>query len=248
MEPFLRLEHLSVNYGEVEALRDVNLEIREGEYLGIIGPNGGGKSTLLKAILRLVPSSGSIFFRGVPIKKSRPRIGYVPQITEMNRLFPISVYEVVLLARLPREIRPFAHFSAADRNEAFELLRRVGIGHLATRQISELSGGEFQKMLIARAMATDPEILILDEPTAMVDVPSQKQIYLLLKKLSREMTIVLVTHHVQSVLRQVDRLVYLDKNVIAEGDPQEVFSYVYRLPSPIRRGGVSREPESGAES
>jgi len=241
MEPLIKIHNLSVSYGDIEALRDVNLDIDEGEYVGIIGPNGGGKSTLMKAILHLIPiEANSITCRNLPVPKAKMRMGYVPQMTEMNRLFPISVYEVVLLARLPKGIKPFFHFTENDRRATFDILKKVGIGHLATRQISDLSGGEFQKMLIARALATDPKILFLDEPTAMIDVMYQKQIFLLLKKLSSEMTIVLITHHVQPILKQLTRLVYLDKNVIAEGDPQAVYSYVYRASSPVhRKAGIA---------
>ncbi|HOP57291.1 MAG TPA: ABC transporter ATP-binding protein [Bacillota bacterium] len=244
-EPLLKIDDLSVSYGDIEALRDVFLEINQGEYVGIIGPNGGGKSTLMKAILNLVPyAKGNIACKGLPVHKANVRMGYVPQITEMNRLFPISVYEVVLLARLPKKIQPFFKFGEKDRTETFEILKKVGIGHLATRQISDLSGGEFQKMLIARALATNPEILFLDEPTAMIDAMYQKQIFLLLKKLSTEMTIVMITHHVQPILKQITRLIYLDKNVIAEGDPQAVYSYVYRASSPVHRKAGMRAGES----
>lgn len=236
-EELIRLENISVKYGYIEALRDLDISIHDGEFVGIIGPNGGGKSTLLKAILNLVkPYKGTISYKGShSLKKSGLKIGYVPQITEINRIFPITVKEVVLTARLPLSRSYFFNYTSEDRKEIDEILKKVGITDIAERQISDLSGGEFQKMLIARALALNPDILLLDEPTAMIDVRAQKQIYNIVKKLSEEMTIVLVTHHIKEITRYADRLVYLEKNILAEGDPEEVFRYAYLKPVNVLR-------------
>jgi len=238
MEPIIRLENVSVSYDRIVALRNLNLNINVGDYLGIVGPNGGGKSTLLKAILNLVPlTDGQIFYHETTMKKSKIRMGYVPQITEINRLFPITVFEVVLSGKLPSKITPFFHYSKNDQKDTYDVLDKVGLKSLAFRQISELSGGEFQKMLIARAISLNPTILFLDEPTTMIDNASSKQIFHLLKKLSLEMTIVLVTHQVQSIIRQVTRLIYLEKNVFADGDPLEVYNFMFRQPT-VNPGAV----------
>lgn len=228
MKDLIRLKDVSVEYSTIVALRDLNLTIQEGDFLGIIGPNGGGKSTMMKAILGLVPlAKGEITYPEVKLKKSSLRMGYVPQLSEFNRTFPITVFEVVLTGRLKKEIIPFFRYSKQDEKETLEVLEKVGILHLRNRQISELSGGETQKMLIARALSINPDVLFLDEPTAMIDNIAQKQIFSLLKKLSKEMTIVLITHHSQLMLRQFTRLVYIHKNVIAEGDPTEVYQYFF---------------------
>lgn len=232
----IEIENVSVSYGQIRALANLNLTIFEKDYLGIIGPNGGGKSTLLKAILDLVPlTEGKIVYNDTSRKNSNIKIGYVPQITEMNRMFPITVFEVVLSGKLPLKFKPFFHYDSFATQDTFDTLDKVGILKLANRQISELSGGEFQKMLIARALSVKPTILFLDEPTAMIDNASQKQVFRLLKTLSSEMTIVLVTHHITTILKQVNRLVYLDKNILADGDPIEIYNDIYRhnVPSSI---------------
>jgi zinc transport system ATP-binding protein len=232
----IEIENVSVSYGQIRALANLNLTIFEKDYLGIIGPNGGGKSTLLKAILDLVPlTEGKIVYNDTSRKNSNIKIGYVPQITEMNRMFPITVFEVVLSGKLPLKFKPFFHYDSFATQDTFDTLDKVGILKLANRQISELSGGEFQKMLIARALSLKPTILLLDEPTAMIDNASQKQVFRLLKTLSSEMTIVLVTHHITTILKQVNRLVYLDKNILADGDPIEIYNDIYRhnVPSSI---------------
>ncbi|MDD3843008.1 MAG: ABC transporter ATP-binding protein [Candidatus Izemoplasmatales bacterium] len=230
-QKLIDIENVSVSYGQIRALTNLNLTIFENDYLGIIGPNGGGKSTLLKAILDLVPlNEGKMTYADTSLKKSNIKIGYVPQITEMNRMFPITVFEVVLSGKLPQKFQPFFRYDSQAIQDTLDTLDKVGIAKLADRQINELSGGEFQKMLIARALSLKPTILFLDEPTAMIDNASQKQVFRLLKKLSTEMTIVLVTHQITTILKQVNRLVYIDKNILADGDPLEVYNYMYRQP------------------
>lgn len=236
MSDLIKIDNISVKYGRIEALKDLSLTIEKGDYIGVIGPNGGGKSTLLKSILGIVkPYRGSVTYLDTTHKKSNIVVGYVPQVTEVQRTFPISVKDVILTAKLPARTKPLYKFSEADYKDVDRVLDIVDLEKLADRQISELSGGEFQKMLIARALATNPEVLLLDEPTAMVDQKSQRQIYSLIKKLSKEITIVLVTHHVKDVLKQTKKLIWLEKNVLASGDPQEVYNYGYGRP--IRRKG-----------
>ncbi|MFA9466809.1 MAG: metal ABC transporter ATP-binding protein [Velocimicrobium sp.] len=166
---------MSVYYGETAAITNVCLDVIQGEFLGIIGPNGGGKSTLLKAILGLIPiTTGSIQIYGHLPGKNRTAMGYVPQFATMDRRFPISAMEVVLTGRLKQGLSLFVKYSNEDNEIAYEQLRRVGIEHLAKRQISELSGVEFQRLLIARALTAHPKLLLLDEPTASVDANSRE--------------------------------------------------------------------------
>jgi len=224
-------KNISVNYGKIQALKKLNFVIEEGDYIGIIGPNGGGKSTMMKTILGLLkPNDGEISYCGTSLKKSHIRMGYVPQISDINRQFPISVQEVVLTGRLEKRIIPMFKYTEEDYQKVDEVLDTVGLSDLRDRQINELSGGEFQKMIIARALTMKPDILFLDEPTAMVDVMSQRQIFNLIKKLSDDITIVLITHHVQMISKHVKKLIYLDRNIIAEGDPNQVYQYAYIKP------------------
>lgn len=227
----IELKNVTVNYGKIHALKRLYFSVEEGDYIGVIGPNGGGKTTMLKTILGLVkPSDGQVLYNGTTLKKSKIKMGYVPQITDINRKFPISVEEVVLSGRLQKDIIPFFKFSEKDHQIVNEVLQTVGLEQLRNRQINELSGGEFQKMIIARSLTLQPDILLLDEPTAMVDVMSQRQIFNLIKKLSKDMTIILITHNVQMVSKQVKKLIYLDKNIIAEGEPNQVYQYAYIRP------------------
>jgi zinc transport system ATP-binding protein len=227
----IQLNNVSVSYGKIHALKRLYFTIEEGDYIGIIGPNGGGKTTMIKTILGLIkPNEGTIDYCGLSLKKSHIRMGYVPQISDINRMFPITVGEVVLSGRLNKKIIPFFKYSDEDHQIVDEVLDTVGLLDLKDRQINELSGGEFQKMIIARALTLRPDILLLDEPTAMVDVMSQRQIFSLIKKLSKDMTIILITHHVQMISKQVKKLIYLDKNIIAEGDPNQVYQYAYIRP------------------
>jgi zinc transport system ATP-binding protein len=220
----------------------VCLDVSDGEYLGIIGPNGGGKSTLLKAILGLIPvSSGNISIYGGNAHKNRSLVGYVPQFALLNRKFPISLFEVVLTGHLKQGIAPFFRYSSKDNESVYTLLEKVGITDLANRQISELSGGEFQKMLIARALATNPRLLLLDEPTASVDAASRDQIYSLLAELNKNMTIILVTHDLLAVSSQVNRLACLNGQLVYHGEPElteKVVNNLYGCPVDLIAHGV----------
>jgi len=238
----VHIENLSVYYGQTPAIAGVCLDVEEGEYLGVIGPNGGGKSTLLKAVLGLVPlSSGTVRIFGNPPGSNRAVTGYVPQFAVMDKSFPITVNEVVLTGRLKPGLSPFFRFSAEDKKIAHELLERVGIAELAKRQISELSGGEFQKMLIARALALNPKLLLLDEPTASVDAGSRVQIYNLLGELSKNMTIILVTHDLLAISSQVGRLACLNGSLVYHGEPElteGVMNSLYGCPVDLIAHGV----------
>ncbi|HEX3022777.1 MAG TPA: ATP-binding cassette domain-containing protein, partial [Lachnospiraceae bacterium] len=164
MEKAIHIDNLSVYYGRTAALTNICLDVYEGEFLGIMGPNGGGKSTLLKSVLGLIPiTSGTIQLYNQAPGRNGTLIGYVPQFATMDKKFPISAVEVVLTGLLKHGLKPFAKFSKRDRDFAMELLDKVGIVDLANRQIAGLSGGEFQKMLIARALAVRPRLLLLDE-------------------------------------------------------------------------------------
>ncbi|MFA9463139.1 MAG: metal ABC transporter ATP-binding protein [Velocimicrobium sp.] len=242
MEIPIHIDNLSVYYGETPAIKNICLDVNIGEFLGIIGPNGGGKSTLLKAILGLIPiTAGSIEIYGQERRKNKTAIGYVPQFATMDRRFPISVFEVVLSGRLKAGLSPFMKYSRADKEMAYEQLRRVGIEHLAKRQISELSGGEFQRLLIARALTVSPKLLLLDEPTASVDLTSREQIYHLLEELNKEMTIVLVTHDLLAISSKVQKLACLNGSLVYHGEPElneHIVNELYGCPVDLIAHGV----------
>jgi zinc transport system ATP-binding protein len=242
MKIAIHIENLTVYYGETPAIKNVCMDVNQGEFLGIIGPNGGGKSTLLKAILGLTPiMSGIIQIYGKKLNKNRALVGYVPQFATMDRRFPISSLEVVLTGRIKPGLSPFMKYSNTDKAIAYEQLKRVGIERLANRQISALSGGEFQRLLIARALTINPEILLLDEPTASVDASSRDQIYHLLEDLNKEMTIVLVTHDLLAISSKVRKLACLNGSLVYHGEPElneHIVNELYGCPVDLIAHGV----------
>ena len=226
----VHIENLSVFYGQTRALSDVCLDVAAGEYLGIIGPNGGGKTTLLRAMLGLVRTcTGRVEIFGGPPQKNRAQLGYVPQFSMVDRQFPITVFEVVLSGRLAPGLRPFHRYSQKDKKTAEDLLGRVGLADVSGCRTSELSGGQFQKMLIARALVREPKLLLLDEPTASVDAVSCQQIFDLLAELNREMTIILVTHDLFAISSQVRRLACLNGRLVYHGEPELTDNIVQNL-------------------
>ncbi len=243
MKNAIHIENLSVRYGPNRALAGISLDVAEGEYLGVIGPNGGGKTTLLKAMLGLVPAeTGTVSVCGKPAGKTGTLIGYVPQFSTMEKDFPITMRDVVLSGRLSRGGLLFHRYDGADRSAAAAALREVGVADLAGRQINALSGGEFQKMLIARALAVGPKILFLDEPTASVDAKSREQIYGLLGRLNQKgMTIVLVTHDTMAIASQVRRIACLNRRLVYHGEPeldQNTVTALYGCPVDLIAHGV----------
>ena len=242
METALHIDNLSVYYGDEVALSKVCLNVAHGEMLGIIGPNGGGKSTLLKAILGLVqPTTGSVRIYGQEPGKNHAAVGFVPQFAGMDRRFPISVLEVVLTGRLKPGLSLFRKYSEEDKAIAYAQLKRVGIEHLAKRQIAALSGGEFQRLLIARALAVEPKLLLLDEPTASVDANSRNQIYQLLREVNADMTIILVTHDLMVISSEVGKLACLNKKLVYHGEPElneSVVNELYGCPVDLIAHGV----------
>jgi zinc transport system ATP-binding protein len=211
----VEIENLYFSYQNTPVLSDVSLNVREGEFVGLIGPNGGGKTTLLKLTMGFLrPLKGSLLvFNESPHMKpaSLQRIGYVPQAVRFDKEFPISVLEVVLsgiLSRLPW----YGYFSKQDRQQALEILESMGLSHLTDRAFGMLSGGQAQRVLIARALISKPELLVLDEPTASVDSEAEANIYDILKKLKGEITILMVTHNLHAAISQVDRLYCVQGN------------------------------------
>ncbi|MCW8984145.1 MAG: metal ABC transporter ATP-binding protein [Thermoanaerobaculales bacterium] len=193
--PVIKVENLGFRFdGGPPVLEDVNLEIAAGDFASVIGPNGGGKTTLVKLIVGLLsPTAGEVRVFGVSPIKARPRIGYMPQHAMMDPRFPVRAIDVVLMGRLGIG-RRFGNYSRADREAAAEALATVDLEDLGSRPFSNLSGGQRQRVLLARALVTDPEILLLDEPAAGLDQKVEQDFFELLKELNRRLTIILVTH------------------------------------------------------
>ena len=208
------IDDVSFDYGSVPVLEDVSLKIYEDEFIGIIGPNASGKSTLLKLILGLIkPDKGKITVLHSEVKDLCGRIGYVPQHITFSRDFPITVNEVVMMGHIKATSR-FYGYTAAEKNAARQVMETLGIDNISKRQVGSLSGGQLQRVLIARALVCQPEILILDEPTANVDIKMEEDIFALLKNFSEHMTIIIVSHDIAFISGYVDRVACLNRTLV----------------------------------
>jgi zinc transport system ATP-binding protein len=212
--PVIEVENLSFRFdGGPPVLEDVNLEIAAGDFASVIGPNGGGKTTLVKLIVGLLsPTKGRIQIFGQTPIKARPRIGYMPQHAMMDPRFPVRAGDVVLMGRLGLG-RRFGSYTHADRSAGADALAKVGLANLGARPFSDLSGGQRQRVLLARALVTDPELLLLDEPAAGLDQKVEQDFFELLQELNRHLTIVLVTHDLGFVAGFVRTVICVHRHV-----------------------------------
>jgi zinc transport system ATP-binding protein len=210
----ITLEDVSFRYEEHLVLENVCLSIHEQEFLGIVGPNGSGKSTLLKLILALLtPQQGRIEVFGSTPAEARLRLGYVPQFATFDRNFPISVRDTVLQGRLGKT-RPVLGYRQRDRKIACEALAEVEILDLAQRPLTALSGGQLQRVLIARALACEPDVLILDEPTAHIDPKVEESVFELLKRLNKRLTVIVVSHDIGFITHYISRVACLNRTLV----------------------------------
>lgn len=208
----ITLDRVSVTYDGCEALHDVSLTISDGDFLGVIGPNGGGKTTLVKAILGSVPYMGTIHFAPELFDGGERLIGYMPQLTSFDRAFPISIVEVVLSGLQGR--RGFLHrYTRDDRRKAHALLDRMGLASVADHPIGAVSGGQMQRALLCRAIISDPKLLILDEPTNFVDNRFEHELYQTLRELSERMAIVMISHDIGTITSLVKEIVCVNRTV-----------------------------------
>ena len=212
MEALVSLKNVTVKYDSTVALEGVSLDIYPTDFLGVIGPNGGGKTTLVKAILGTLPYDGEVTYSPTLFKHNHPLIGYLPQLSEFDRSFPISVIEVVM-SGLQAEKGVLKRYTAADRKRAMELLKIAGIEGIAERQISEVSGGQMQRALLCRAVILEPKLLILDEPTNFVDNQFENELYTLLHRLNERMAIVMVSHDLGTITSVVKSIVCVNRTV-----------------------------------
>jgi len=212
----IEIKNLFFKYQNEWVLENINLKLKDKEFLAIIGPNGGGKTTLLKLILGfLKPNKGEIkIYEKNPIK-AREIIGYVPQYTTFSLDIPITVFDIVLQGRVKKNK---FFYSKEDKEKAINLMQKLKIEHLKNKKIKDLSGGERQKVLIARALVSEPKIIIMDEPTSAIDINGQKEILDLIENL--KITRVVVSHDIKILFRKVDKIAYINKTAIIHEGPK----------------------------
>ena len=215
---------LDVRYEDFTALAGATFAVHYGEALGIVGPNGSGKSTLLKTIAGLLlPSSGELSVLGQPPRKLPPgTIAYVPQVEAVDWSFPATVWDVVAMGRFAR-LHFWQHFGPEDREVVHHALSVVSMADLAGRRISNLSGGQQQRAFVARALAQEPKLLLLDEPTTGVDAATEEALREIVRELVADgLPVLMATHDLDRVDDWFDRLLVLDRRVLALGTPREV--------------------------
>ncbi len=209
----IEIENLYFAYDKDIILENINLKVEPLDFLAIIGPNGGGKSTLLKLILGLLkPTKGTVRVFGEPPSKQLPHIGYVPQNTNVNTDFPIKVIEVVLIGHVGGKKSLFG-YGKDEIACAMGALAQVGMEAYAHSRIGDLSGGQRQRVMIARALCAHPKILILDEPTSSIDIQGQKEIYALLKTLNKTITVIVVSHDISVILEYANKAAHVNKRL-----------------------------------
>lgn len=237
----ISIRHLWAGYESENVLEDINLSVWETDFIGLIGPNGGGKTTLIKVLLGLLPPSrGEVHVVGKSIKEGRRHVGYVPQVVQFDRDFPISVWDVARMGRLGQR-RLLQRYTAEDNEIVAQALRRVDMLDLRDRPIGALSGGQRQRVYIARALAAEPEILLLDEPTASVDPKVSSSIYELLSRLNDHVTILMISHDMSVMSSHVKTVGCLNRRLFYHGAKQitpEMLEAAYQCPIDLIAHGV----------
>jgi zinc transport system ATP-binding protein len=227
----IELKNVNIKFNVNPVLKDINLTIEENDFMAIIGPNGGGKSTLLKIILGILkPDSGEVLIFGKKPEDARQLMGYLPQKVSFDHDFPIDVYHTVLSGRY-RGL--FKGHTKDDEIAVIKALKDMNMFDLKDRQISRLSGGQMQRVFIARAIVREPKILLMDEPMASIDPEMQNSFYSLLSRLKNKMTIILVSHDVGTVSTQVDKIACLNSTLYFHGpveDAAEGLEELYKCP------------------
>lgn len=243
----IEIRNLNFKYDEnSQILKDINIKIKENQFITVVGPNGGGKTTLLKLIAGILKyDSGEIIIDGKPNHRYSS-IGYVPQQSKFDSKFPITVYEVVLSGR----IKPFGYYSKKDKEIADKSIEDVGLKDYKNKSFSDLSGGQRQRVLIARALATEAKILLLDEPTSNIDTEVGKNLRILLKKLNKTMTIILVTHDIGFVMDSTDRVFCINRTAIehpVDADFSKIISAAYNEECVMVRHDIKTNDYNGGK-
>lgn len=206
----IKLEKVTFSYDKKEFLTDINLPIYNDDFLGIIGPNGGGKTTLLKLILGVIkPQKGKITIFGKSPQESRKEVGYLSQFKDIDFDFPITAYEVVLLSRVGNKL--FKRYSKEDKVATKKVMEQLNIWEFKDKKLNELSGGQKQRVFVARAIANNPKVLILDEPMSNLDMHIQEEFYKILKELNKRIAIVIVDHDFDMLSKYAKEIVCINK-------------------------------------
>lgn len=209
-EEIIKLENVSFSYNQTEFLKRINFTIYADDFLGIIGPNGGGKTTLLKLMLGLLePNQGKISIFGKSPKQARAKIGYLSQFKNIDFDFPITASEIVQLSHVDKHL--FKYYNQEDKEATKKALKRLKIWNLKDKKLNELSGGEKQRVFVARALANNPKVLVLDEPMANLDMHIQEEFYEILKDLNQEIAIVIVDHDLDMVSKYAKEIVCVNR-------------------------------------
>jgi zinc transport system ATP-binding protein len=223
------MQHIYFSYDSVPVLQDVSITINQKDFLAIIGPNGGGKTTILRLILGLLePRKGKIKVFGSAPKKVQKLIGYLPQHVFFDFDFPMSVMETVLMARLGKR-GIGKRYTKSDITISKDALKKIGMEQHKDQEIGKLSGGQRQRVLIARALATQPKLLLLDEPVSSVDTKWQQNFYELLHELNKSMAIVLVTHDISVISTYIDKIACVNKKLFYHGSKKEGIQKIAEL-------------------
>ena len=228
MNSLITIKNVGVSYAmQPHVLKDCNATIEGPTITGIIGPNGAGKSTLLKAILGLIQSSGEILIDGEPTKKVLQKIAYVEQKSQIDFTFPITIRECVALGRTVKK-KPLQRLTKEDWEKVDTAIEEVGLTDLASRQIGALSGGQFQRVLLARCMVQEAQYIFLDEPFVGIDMLSEKVIMTILRKWKEEgKTILMVNHDLSKVKEYFDKVILVKHSIVASGKTEDVFIKKY---------------------
>ena len=213
MKPIIKISNLNFAYDNKAILSNINFTMEATDFVAVIGPNGGGKSTFIKLIMGLLtPNSGSITLFGTTPEKGRLNVGYLPQLNDIDLSYPITVEEVVYLAKLQGNM--WKKITKSDLSDTHEALEQVGLCHLAKESLSNLSGGQKQRVFIARALVNKPKLLILDEPTASIDASAEHNFYTVLNNLHKKLAILMISHDLSAVAQLVNKIACLNQKLI----------------------------------
>ena len=237
----IEMKGVCFSYDNVPVLEDVGFTLKQGDFMALIGPNGGGKTTLLKLVLGILkPDKGVIKVLGEPPHDAKNRVGYLPQNTGFNTAFPITVMELAIMGRLSRS-RMGRWYSGDDHAKVKEALNKVGMWKYRFSQIGKLSGGQRHRVFIARALVTDPEILLLDEPTAGVDSEFGVALYDLLKELNKRVTIVVITHDIGIISSYIKSVACINRTLVFHEGGEittEMLDMAYQCPVDLIAHGI----------
>jgi len=237
----IEISEMDAGYENEPVLENINFTVYEGDFIGLIGPNGGGKTTLIKVLLGLVkPTRGNVAIKGLPVDIGRKYLGYVPQVVDFDRQFPISVWDVVQLGRLGK--RGLLHqYNQTDKQIVEAALNNVEMLEYYKKPVGDLSGGQRQRVYIARALASEPEVLILDEPTSNIDPQVSNSIFSLLNKLNEKITIMMITHDMSAVSSYTKTVGCINRNLHYHGGKEltpEMIEATYQSPVDLIAHGL----------